>query len=113
MYRRHRGVGRKNALLPNPFLIAVKFAQQRQGQKDRMAFVHMIGGDPRFQAFQGESAANAENGFLADSGVAIATVKKLGDQAVFRSVYGQVGLQKIDRDCAPASRSGCISTRRC
>ena len=98
MSGRHRGVSSKDAFLPNLLLIAAKFPQERQGQKDRMAFIHVIGGDSRLQAFEGEVAADAQNGFLADPRVVVPTVKKLSDQAVFGSVYGQVGVQKIDGD---------------
>jgi len=45
-----RGVGGEDALLTHRVFVAVEFLEERQGQKDRVSFIHVIGCDATFQA---------------------------------------------------------------
>ena len=63
-----------------------------------------VGSSP--MALQRAHAADAEHDLLADAGVDVAAVEGIGDVAILRQhVFGNVGIQQVERDAADARAS--------
>ena len=104
--RGHRGMGGKDALRTNLGNIglggsrlrsAAQFAlQQRQREQRGMAFVHVVDVDGMAKSAGHADAAHAENDFLLQPIIRVASVEVVGQGAVPGGVALDVGVEQVD-----------------
>jgi hypothetical protein len=72
--------------------------EQVQGQQGGMAFIHMVDSGQTTQVVQKFRAGKAQDGFLAETIVRVASVKMIGQMAVVGIVAFDVGIEQKDRN---------------
>ena len=83
------------------FAVAHIDAHLLEREKGGVAFVHVEDGGLEAHRLQGAHAADAEHDLLADAGIDIAAVERIGDIAILRqNIFGDVGIEQIERDAA-------------
>ncbi len=95
------GAGSFQGLVEVEAVVAHVEADLFQRQEGGVAFVHVEDGGLEAHGLQGAHAADAEDDFLADAGVDVAAVERIGDVAVLRQhVIGDVGVEQVEGDAA-------------
>ena len=82
-------------------LVAHEPADLFQREEGRVAFIHVVHGRPQPHGFQCPHAADSQHDLLADAGIDVAPIERIGDIAILREdVIGDVGVQQKQRDAA-------------
>src|SRR6516225_1439444 len=70
-----------------------------QGEKSRVALIHMINGGLEAEGFKRAIAADPKDDFLPDAHLTVTAVQLVGDVTVFGPfVGGDIGVEQIERD---------------
>jgi hypothetical protein len=100
----HAGRGEDRSFSERKMLIFHKRANAFESKEGGVTFVHVIDGRAKTKGVKGANATDAEQHFLLDAHVEIASIELRGDGAMFRAIGGDIGVEQIKLN-APYGRA--------